>query len=231
MTYFDHYAASPSTRFGQWLTARKSQHEFAFVQPFLPDQASRILEVGPGWGHLARVFRKAGYVNYCVVEPNDAMRMHLAAEGYQTKAYRVPPLDEDDGSYDAILLVDVFEHLNGAQDAERFLFEARRVLRPHGILFICSPDYLHWKEDFYCDYTHNNVTTARRALQLFCDYGFRPLRLMYMSSFLRGPLATASSLLVRAVLFFASGDGLDRKLYKLKLTFLRRFLIVGAPTE
>ncbi len=106
--------------------------------------------------------------------------------------------------------------------------EAWRVLQPGGILSIASPDYLHWKEDFYnCDYSHNNVTTVRRTLQLLHNSGFQVLKHVYLSGFFTGRPATLASYLVRWRLLFANSNRLDRKLYKLKLDFLRRFIVIG----
>jgi hypothetical protein len=65
-------------------------------------------------------------------------------------------------------------------------------------------------------------------MQLFRDNGFRTLTWIYFSAFFCGALATVASYLVGKALFFANGNGLDNKLYKLKTTFLRRFLIIGS---
>jgi SAM-dependent methyltransferase len=137
-------------------------------------------------------------------------------------------LKEEDASYDAIVLFHVFEHLSTNQEAQLFLSEARRVLRPRGLLCLLAPDYLHCGRDFYnVDYTHNNVTTVRRVSQLFRDNGFRVVNCVYFSGFFSGPLATLISSLVRCGLFFSSGDHLSDRLYRLKTSFLRSFLIVG----
>jgi len=229
MSYFDHFAQSPSTPIGNWITGRTKQHEFALMKPLLPDRGCAILEVGPGTGELAAVFLEAGYRNYTVVEPNAMMREHLARKDVITKDYMIPKLAEEDNSYDAIILIDVFEHLDSSREARIFTTEARRVLRPGGILCIASPDYLHWKEDFFnCDFSHSNITSVRRTLQLLHNNGFRTLEYVYFSGFFTGTLATLMSYLARIGLWFANSNGIDKKLYKLKLTFLRRFFIIGA---
>lgn len=199
------------------------------MRPFLPCHDCAILEIGAGTGEMAALFYQAGYQNYVAVEPNALMRERLASKGITTRDYKVPPIREVDSAYDAIVVIDVFEHLNGAQEAQAFVDEARRVLKPGGILYLASPDYLHWKEDFFnCDYSHNNVTSARRTMQLLHNNGFLLLKQVYISAFLTGIPASLASWLVRYGLFFADSNGLDKKLYKLKLTFLRRFVIVGA---
>lgn len=228
MTYFDHFVDSPTTPVGDWIKRRERQRQFALMQPFFPNRDCPILELGPGMGELSELFLDAGYRNYTVVEPNTIMRNRLAARGVMTKNYLIPHLNEEDKAYDAIVLFDVFEHLNDTHEATAFIAEAHRVLRPGGLLCILAPDYLHWKEDFFnCDFSHANVTSLRRTLQLFHNNGFRTLKYAYFSGFFMGMSATVFSHLVRFVLPFSSSNGIDKKLYKLKLTFLRKFLIVG----
>ncbi len=50
-------------------------------------------------------------------------------------------LAEEEGSFDAVFLMDVIEHV---ADPERLLFEARRLLRPGGLLVLSTPE-----EDYY----------------------------------------------------------------------------------
>jgi SAM-dependent methyltransferase len=227
MSCFEHFVQS-TTPVGHWIMRSRGQREISILQPFLPGRDCAILEVGAGMGEMAELLRQAGYRNYTAVEPSNAMREHLARKGITAKDYMIPPLAEKDCSYDAIVLIDVFEHLNDARETQSFIAEAWRVLQPDGILCIASPDYLHWKEDFFnCDYSHNNVTSVRRTLQLLHNNGFRVPKYVYLSGFFTGILASVASYLVRWGLFFANGNGLDKKLYKLKLTFLRRFLIIG----
>jgi SAM-dependent methyltransferase len=228
MSYFDHFYHSPGTPIGEWIKKRARQRIFNLISEFIPQNGCDILEIGPGMGELAECFRKGGYRSCVLVEPNSSMRNHLSRRGFITRNYVVPPIKEEDNSFDAIILVDVFEHLNDAQEASSFMVEAKRVLRPQGILCIHSPDYLHWKEDFFNgDYSHSNVTSVRRTMQLFHNNGFFTSRFVYFSGSLTGVFATITSLLAQFCFFMLSGNAIDSKLYKLKLTFLRQFLIIG----
>jgi SAM-dependent methyltransferase len=228
MSYFDHFANSPGTPAGNWIKQRSRQAIFSIISSSLPGRDAPILEIGPGMGELAESFLSAGYHNYTAVEPNRTLREKLETQGLRVKNYLIPRLEEADCSYAAILLVDVFEHLNDAREASEFICEARRVLKPGGILCIHSPDYRHWKEDFFNgDYSHNYITTARRCMQLFHNHGLQTLKVVYFSGFLTGTLATLTSSLARIGLFFLNGNAIDSKLYKIKLTFLRQFLVIG----
>lgn len=228
MTYFDHFVHSPSTPVGHWIKRRERQRQFALLQPFFPNPDCTILEIGPGMGEVSEIFLNAGYRNYTAVEPNDTMRNRLAARGVITKNYLIPHLDEEDNAYDAIILFDVFEHLKDTHEATIFVAEAQRVLRPRGLLCILAPDYLHWKEDFFnCDFSHANVTSLRRTLQLLHNNGFRMLTYAYFSGFFTRMPATLVSHMARLAFSFSSSNGIDKKWYKFKLAFLRKFLIIG----
>lgn len=230
MAYFDHFAGGTSTGLGDWLEARAIEHQFRFLDGYLAHRTgAQILEIGPGRGEFAARLMKGGYRNYDVVEPNATLRERLLALGVRAaKSYLVPELQEADASYDAIVLCDVFEHLNDTREAQRFIAEAHRVLRPGGTLFILSPDLMDWKEDFYnCDFSHSNPTTVRRTNELFVNQQFADMRYAYSYSGFQGIGGWALSRTIKASTFWARGEDIGFKPYKLRLTFLRRFLIAG----
>jgi SAM-dependent methyltransferase len=228
VSYFDHFAASPITGAGNRLVRAVARRHFVIISHWLANRESAILEIGPGRGELAHYFTDAGYRNYTVVEPNEMMRQRLSRQGLPTRDYLIPKMAEPDNSYDAIILKDVYEHLNGTLEAQVFIAEAWRVLRPGGLLSIGSPDYLHWHEDFFnSDFSHSNVTSVRRVRQIFQDGGFQTVHHVYFSGFTTGFAATLVSWLVRVVLGLLHSDDPNNKIYKLKLTFLRQFLIIG----
>jgi SAM-dependent methyltransferase len=230
MAYFDHFASGKSTGIGDWLTRHAIERQFRFLSGHLPVDASpEILEIGPGHGEFAARLIGSGYGNYDVVEPNDTLRAKLQAQGIRgAKSYLIPRLDEPDGAYDAIIVCDVFEHLNDTRDAATFMSEARRVLRPGGILFILSPDLMDWREDFYnCDFSHSNPTTVRRTHEMFMNEGLSTVAYDYSYSGFGGAVGYILNRLVKAATFWTVGESLDFKPYKLRLTFLRRFMIIG----
>jgi SAM-dependent methyltransferase len=228
MNYFDHFAHFPGTNIGKWIKYKSRYRVFKYIEPFLSCKNLRILEIGGGMGELAIIFREANFHNYIIVEPNSIMRRQLNNYGFITRDYLIPTILEKDKSFDAIILVDVFEHLNDAREATQFIVEAKRVLKPGGVLCIMSPDFLHWKDEFFNgDYTHSNITSVRRLIQLFYNYGFHPEKYVYISGFFVGKAATFASYLTRFLLFFVHGNSLNDRLYRFKLTHFRQFLIIG----
>jgi SAM-dependent methyltransferase len=228
MSYFDHFALTETTAVGSWIVRRTKHREFSLVRPYLSDTRAAILEIGAGKGELAQCYLEAGYQAVVAVEPHPVMRSRLESQGMATRDYSVPPIREGNASYDAVVCSDFLEHLNDTDEARQFVAEAGRVLRPGGLLCLAAPDYLHWHgEFFHSDYTHAYITTVRRTMQLLYDHGFEPIYHAYLSGFLVGVGATVMSHIVRLGLFFPTGNAVDSKLYKLKLTFLRRFFVVG----
>lgn len=109
--------------------------KLSVVRSLLDDlpRASRVLDVGCGEGVLVEEMRRAGLA----IEGID---LHYRSE-YVTQG-NVLALPYPDGSFDAIVLLDVFEHLAFA-DQPKALAEIRRVLKPSGLLIASIPNLAH----------------------------------------------------------------------------------------
>lgn len=138
------------------------------------------VEIGAGWGTLAKVMQDTLGCSIDAVEPS-VLAARVAHEHYGLTTFT------EDGEtflrtyagkrqYDFALLVHVFEHV---LDPNAFLESIKRVLRPGGVLLLALPDlsrpnepsdrYFHIEHTFY--YT---PTTLRRMLE---KHGFS-VRLM-----------------------------------------------------
>jgi len=103
-----------------------------------PEQAARVLDIGAGTGALARKLGDAGWqVAACDLYPEA-----FAAEGIECRAVQEGRLPYEDASFDVAAAVELFEHIEGH---EALLAEARRVLRPGGVLLITTPNILSLK--------------------------------------------------------------------------------------
>jgi SAM-dependent methyltransferase len=230
MSYFDHFAAGRSTALGDFLTQKTVAEEFHFLRRHFPcGPETNILEIGPGHGELARLFLQAGFRNYDIAEPNEMMRGKMAASGVRrASSYMIPEIQEKDGSYELIIVCDVFEHLNGATEAQKFISESMRVLRPGGALFILSPDYMDWRGDFFnCDFSHSNPTTVRRVAQMFQNAGFETVAYRYSYACFHGLPGWLLNRIIKLITVWARSERPHFKPYKLRLTFLRRFMVLG----
>jgi len=239
MAFYDHFAKSKATGLGSLIELKTKEREFNYITKYL-NKDSEILEIGAGQGILANIFTQNGFNNYDVVEPNDIMRNNLTNGGgiRQAKNYFIPNLQEEDASYDCIMLTHVFEHLNDCNEAKKFMSEVHRVLKPKGLVFIVCPDYMDWAKDFHgCDFTHNNITTVRRVMELFVGENLETVTHKYTYACFEGLFGYLVSRLVKLATFWTRGNCLepchnisayiDIKAYKLRLTFSRNFSIIG----
>jgi SAM-dependent methyltransferase len=104
------------------------------LERFLPAPPARVLDVGGASGVYASWLSSHGYQ----VRLIDPVPLHLEqarADGrFSVAAGDARSLAEEDGSYDAVLLLGPLYHLTERADRIRALAEARRVTRPGGIV-------------------------------------------------------------------------------------------------
>lgn len=95
--------------------------------------ARSVLDVGAGRGTMALALARAGYEVECV-EPDDALRRHIAARG--RPAHAALPVGR---SYDFIYSLNVLEHI---EDDDAHLRTLRGALRPGGRLLLYVPAFM-----------------------------------------------------------------------------------------
>jgi SAM-dependent methyltransferase len=126
------------------------------------DPGDELLDVGCGTAWLADHFPC-----YTGIEVSpDAMEIATARGRNVIQRDLDQPLPFVDASFDGAVLKDVLEHVAGPVD---LVTEVRRVLRPGGRVYACSPDAQRWVWD---DYTHRRPFTAKSFRLLFSDQGF-----------------------------------------------------------
>ncbi len=131
-----------------------------------------LFEIGPGHGTLAVGAVEAGWT-YRAMEASSILIDVLRGKGLDVVEGWAPPILAPSASCDVVYADQVLEHMSGIDAAREFVAEARRVLRPGGVLFVVVPDYMKERAFFWdIDYTHNFVTTERRVRQLLYDGGF-----------------------------------------------------------
>jgi SAM-dependent methyltransferase len=125
------------------LTGGSSRIEFArtkeLLQRFLPSAPATVLDVGGGPGVYAAWLADEGYTVHLV----DALPLHVeqaaaAARGcdpsFTIELGDARSLTQDDSSCDAVLMLGPLYHLTERSERVRALGEARRVLRPGGMV-------------------------------------------------------------------------------------------------
>jgi SAM-dependent methyltransferase len=229
-TFFDHLGkAERPTGLGMRFIRQASERIFAFAD-IAP--GGSVLEIGPGRGEFAELCLGRG-LQYHAVEPNPGLAESLRGRGANVVCARVPPLPALDRKFDAVVMINVMEHMNGLEQALDISCQIRQVLKPGGKFVIHCPDYLSWRSNFFnCDFSHNYVTTRRRLDQLLVNAGYADIRSRYMS----GPFLGVGAVVIAAIASRMPFGALEAlfprcsvcsRLYKLQLTLSRRVLILG----
>jgi SAM-dependent methyltransferase len=135
-----HYASvSERQRLGPWSLERVRTREL--LGRYLPPPPAVVLDIGGAAGIYALPLAAAGYQVHLV----DPLAMHVQQARRASAGQPAAPLasaavgdarqlDRPDASADAALLLGPLYHLTDRADRIRSLAEARRVLRPGGVL-------------------------------------------------------------------------------------------------
>ncbi|MBI4227112.1 MAG: class I SAM-dependent methyltransferase [Candidatus Omnitrophica bacterium] len=134
--YYGCWGDSEEEWFG--MVRRLKQETFARifrrVAPWRPP--GRILDVGCALGASLEVARRFGWDPDGLEINPYAVTMVRERLGWELHQGDFESVDLPDGAYDAILMVDVFEHLSAPVPA---MTKARRLLRPDGLVILSVP--------------------------------------------------------------------------------------------
>jgi SAM-dependent methyltransferase len=240
MPFYDHFTQDKKlpTKIGMKLVKIKNERIFKILWNFTKHESVRVLEIGPGRGAFAEECEKRE-AEYVAIEVNHKLASDLYDNKFNVVKTKAPPLPFKSDSFDIIYMSQVFEHMNNISMAQQLIDECYRLLKKDGILCIISPDYLIWKEDFFnVDYTHSFITTARRLEEIYYENAFEVVYVNYTSGPFFGDMLTyilgvLNRLFTRQKLLRAVTLGLlsEERVYKIRYTFFRSFMIVGAKNE
>jgi 2-polyprenyl-3-methyl-5-hydroxy-6-metoxy-1,4-benzoquinol methylase len=167
------------------------------VLPHLPAGARRVLEVGCGRGATGELVRRELGARVTGVELNPVVAREAAA-----RLDRVIAGDIDDpavavqlaeeGPYDLVLALELFEHLAWPED---FLRHCRELLRPGGVILLSTPNVGHYSvvEDLLAGrwdylpigllcYTHLRFFTRRTLEDWLGRLGFEHFELTHQET-------------------------------------------------
>jgi 2-polyprenyl-3-methyl-5-hydroxy-6-metoxy-1,4-benzoquinol methylase len=141
------------------------------VTAWLPDRASRILDVGIGGGDVLVALRKRGYTDLTGVDPS-ARSVEVAQRKHGLRVLQAPisTMTFSTERFDLILLSGVLEHL---RDLQPTLLRLRTLLRENGRICVAVPDAARFAEAVESPYQflsveHVNFFTRRTLEMLFC---------------------------------------------------------------
>jgi SAM-dependent methyltransferase len=147
------------------------------IARYLPQsRESRIVDLGCGHGAFLHFLSRAGYTRIEGVDTSPE-QVEFAHRLGIPQAERGDVIEflmrHKEGSLDAILLIDVIEHLE-PQELFDLLDSVNRVLAPGGICLVHVPNAegLYGMRIRYGDFTHQLAFTAKSANQIFRTLGF-----------------------------------------------------------
>jgi ubiquinone/menaquinone biosynthesis C-methylase UbiE len=234
MAFFDHYSSNMPTGIGRGFVKRAAGLLFSKIICVAPD-ARFALEIGPGRGDFCQLWQRADR-KIVALEANPELGHELSEKGVEVVNCFAPPLPFEDSQFDVVVASHVIEHMPTVNKAIELIEEMARVCDSRGLVCIVAPDVRSWRYDFWnADYTHNYVTSPRRIEQLFTNAGLKIETIVAHSCFADGitgwflksfarilPVELIGVLPIKAL-------WID-KFYKLKLTFLGNFLVIGRKT-
>lgn len=198
-----------SKRYQEHHRERREEGDFVFVPERVPlfvaavGTGKRVLDLGCRSGALTRRFLEGNSVVGLDVDPV-ALEKAAALGIEPVRADVEEPLPLEDGSFDAVVAGELFEHL---RFPDALVGEIRRVLRPGGVLVGSVPNAFRVQsrlrflagrppED---DPTHLRMFSPPALRELLA--GFESLRLDYVGGRYRrlGPRLFARDLVFRAV--------------------------------
>jgi ubiquinone/menaquinone biosynthesis C-methylase UbiE len=233
---FDLYSTRKKTSLGTQMVEKVNRLIAGQINGLFDDSPScKFLEIGPGVGLFADILHSImrDKLKYHAIEPNASLCERGIQKGYAMENAQIPPFPDLKkwGSFDCIYFSHVLEHMPGYTAVAEALNGVQALLKDGGYLVIFSPDYLDWKDDFFNgDYSHSYITTERRFRELLPDAGFELLstrRYRACYSFPATLLIYPVHITIKLIAgFFYSFFPSFEKLFKMKITFSRNFLLV-----
>lgn len=135
----EHYAVDPGEYFRHHDEGQKLEGARGLLAraESLAGGRGRVLDIGAGRGEVLAAAREAGW-EAVGVEPSASFADHAArVSGAEVRREPVERCGFAEGSFDAVILSAVLEHLYNPDETVR---EVARILRPGGVLFVDVPN-------------------------------------------------------------------------------------------
>lgn len=186
-----------------WWFAAKHRIVLALLDAFLPgggggaaDRRLRVADLGCGCGAMLSKLAAGGY-DAIGVDTSDLALEFCRARGVSAVKGHLPgEVDLPDASLDAVLMLDVLEHI---EDDRGALASAVTLARPGGV-FICTVPAYSWlwttRDEFH---HHKRRYSKRNVVELMGSVrGMDVVHVSFMNAFLF-PLALGGRLLAKAL--------------------------------
>jgi ubiquinone/menaquinone biosynthesis C-methylase UbiE len=179
------------------------------------DGTKRVLEVGCGTGHWLKVFsNRIAFLAGLDLSANMLQRARESVPEAPLVRGRAETLPYRSQSFDRLFCINAFHHFT---EKDKFLTEARRVLRPHGGLMIVGLDPHTGLDRWWVyDYFHETIELDAQRYPSTSDMRTN----MTAAGFLRCETSVAEHIVVQMPARAAIARGLLDQSYTSQLTIL-----------
>lgn len=147
----------------------------------------KILDFGCGSGYFVSRLASSGYDAYGLDISLEAIQYGKNQDIKNLDVINSHKINFPDNYFDAVLAMDVFEHLEGEEWA---LKEIERVLKPGGVGIIMVPAYMFlWGVQDEAAHHYRRYTLGRFLKKIRSNSSFSILRASYFNTFLFLPIA------------------------------------------
>jgi 2-polyprenyl-3-methyl-5-hydroxy-6-metoxy-1,4-benzoquinol methylase len=181
----------------------RAQHVKSVIARYLPpDRSARIVDLACGAGAYLYYLRAAGYTNVSGVDVSPEqidLARRLGISGVMCRDLLTELGETDSRSVDAILMIDILEHLEN-EELFQVLDQVCRVLKQDGacVAHVPNAEGLYGMRVRYSDLTHERAFTPKSARQLLLTIGFKDVECIE-----ERPLVHGLKSLVRRILWTA----------------------------
>lgn len=137
-----------------------------YLQRYVPVDGD-VLDMGCGYGD---------FINHIQAARKEAVDLSESLAPYLSTdvTFRIQSCtemrDRSDGQFNTVFASNLLEHLSPEQTRET-LAEARRLLKPGGMLVLIQPNFKYCASDYFDDYTHVQIFTHVGLCDLLRSFG------------------------------------------------------------
>jgi len=150
-------------------------------------QRVKILDFGCGSGLLVDELSKKGMSVYGVDMSEEAIAFGKSRGIKGLSVLSSDHIDFPDDTFDAILMLDVLEHL---EPVDHILTEVERILKPGGVMIIMVPAFMFlWGIQDTVSQHYRRYTKPTLSADIRRSTKLEPIRISYFNTFLFPPIA------------------------------------------
>ena len=195
---YDFFNYGKVSELGKLVNRRFTAHIVKEVLRHRTHLCNKLVEIGPGRGAMLDMLSSKGFLCSWV----DPSPCKTVEKKYPGRISRVPDkmLNLESNYYDFVLAVNVLEHVYNHNEAVEFVKWCNFVLKKHGSLVLCVPDYQDYGTKFYTIPDHSYPTTPHGIGILISEYGFEKVSGFHIYGGIKGDIGKVLWFTVRLAL-------------------------------